>query len=166
MTTRARAFGILATLTPWLLFVAAAAGAEPYAVGDSLAPFTLPDQHGVEQRVDGSLTTLLFSRNMDAGKVVKEALKDVQPGTLQARSTAYVSDISGMPGMVAKLFALPSMRKRPYPMLLDRDGEATARFPDGGGRATLIRCSDLEVTQVLFFDDPAALRSELGLAAD
>lgn len=153
------------TFTPLLLFLlaAATAGAQPYAVGDPLASITLQDQHGVEQRVDGSVEVLLFSRNMDAGKVVREALKDVEPGALKARNAVYVADISGMPGLVAKLFALPSMRRRPYSMLLDRDGETTARFPDGGTSATLIRCNGLEVTQILFFDDPAELRGALGL---
>jgi hypothetical protein len=151
-------------LAPLLLFGATAAGAEPYAVGDRLVSFTLADQYDVEQRVDGAVEVILFSPDMDADKVVKEALKDVEPGALQARNTVYVANIDGMPGLVAKLFALPSMRKRPYSMLLDRDGQATARLPVDGSRATLIRCNDLEVLQVLFFDDPAELRDALGVA--
>ena len=73
----------------------------------------------------------------------------------------YVADISGMPGLVARMFAVPSMRKRPYPMLLDRDGEITARLPDVEGSATLIFCDDLQVTRVLHLTQSSEVRREL-----
>jgi len=62
-----------------------------------------------------------------------------------------------MPRLVAKLFALPSMRRRPYPMLLDRDGQTTARLPDVAGTVTVISLERLKITRVEQLTDSAEL---------
>jgi hypothetical protein len=77
----------------------------------------------------------------------------------------YVADIHRMPGFVARMFALPSMRKRPYPMLLDREGQVTAPLPSEEGRVVLIRLASREIVGIEAFDDAAALRASLGLPA-
>lgn len=139
--------------------------ATPYAVGDRLTGFTLENQHDEAGRVDASTKVVLFSRDMDGGKLIKEALEDVPQEELDDRGAVYVSDISGMPRLVARLFAVPSMRKRPYAMLLDREGEVTARLPDVEGEATLIFLSDLEIDRVEHASSAGAVRDALGMPA-
>ena len=131
-----------------LLFVAGVARAEPLSVGDRLAPSSLEDQHGVTRAVDESTRVILFSRDMEGGKLLKQALSDASEDFLASRGAVYVADISGMPKLIARLFAVPSLRKRPYSMLLDRDGRTTRQLPDLEGRATLIFCHELEILRV------------------
>ncbi|MEZ4290979.1 MAG: pirin family protein [Myxococcota bacterium] len=111
------------------LFASSAAG-DTAGVGEVLSPIALEDQHGVLHQIDDSTRVVLFSRDMDGGRLLKAALAEVPASALTERGAVYVSDISGMPRPVATLFALPGMRRRPYPMLLDRDGEATRVLPD------------------------------------
>lgn len=155
-----------AALLAGTLLAASAVGlapaSEPYAVGDRIAAVTLEDQHGVERAVDESVALVLFARDMDAGDIVKQALAETDGEALAARHAVYVADISAMPGLVARMFALPRMRKRAYPMLLDRDGVATERFPAREGVVTLMRLDDLELEAVEFVADPAALAATLG----
>ena len=125
--------------------------AEAVAVGATLAARTLEDQHGETRSIDRGTRFVLFSRDMDGGDVIEEALSDAPEGFLEARSAVYVADISRMPGLVTRLFALPSMRRRPYPMLLDRTGDATADLPAEKGRATLVRLEALRVAAVTSF---------------
>ena len=75
-----------------------------------------------------------------------------------------MADISRMPSLVAKLFALPAMRKRPYRMLLDRDGTATADFPARAGEVTLLRLHDGTIERVDYAASAAALRAALAPA--
>ncbi len=49
---------------------------------------------------------------------------------------------------MARLFALPMMRKRAYPMLLDRAGSLTAQLPDADGKAMLISLESLRITHI------------------
>src|SRR5262245_10660509 len=86
------------------LLVGGRAFAQPYAVGDAIAPLTLEDQHGKSRTVDDSVKVLLFSRDMDGGDVLKKGLADVEPGYLDGKSAVYVADISRMPGLIAKMF--------------------------------------------------------------
>lgn len=148
-----------------LLFGAGMAGAEPLAVGDRLEAFSLEDQHGVARSVDTTTELIVFSRDMEGGKLLKEAFEDVSGDALGRYATAYVADISGMPKLVAKLFALPSMRRRPYPMLLDREGDSTARLPDVEGQATLIFLENLEIERVEHLGTAEAVRRAVGIGA-
>jgi hypothetical protein len=145
------------------LLAALPAQAEPWAVGERIEPFSLEDQHGTTRRVDATTRVVLFSRDMEGGDVLKRALEPAPEGFLEARGAAYVADVSRMPGLVTRLFALPSMRRRGYPMLLDRDGETTARLPDAEGKATLIFLDDLRIERVLHEARPEALRQALGV---
>jgi hypothetical protein len=144
-----------------LLLMTGLAQADFLAVGSRLEPFSLQDQHAVEQTVDEKTRLILFSRDMEGGKLLKEALSEVEAETLALRGAVYVADISGMPKLVARLFALPSMRKRPYPMLLDRDGSTTASLPDVEGSATLIFLEQLEIVRIEHVETAEDVRESL-----
>jgi len=143
----------------------AAAGPVEYATGSRIEPFTIRDQHDVEHQIDESLQLIVFARDMDAGDIAKEALADADAAALASRHAVYIADISAMPALVARLFALPKMRKRPYPVLLDRDGELTAAFPEREGELTVMRLRELEVVDVEHLDNASAVREALSLDA-
>lgn len=133
----------------------------PLAVGEVLPEFSLEDQFGAEGRVDDSVRVILFSRDMEGGDLLRTGLAEVGEGVLPAARVVYVSDISGMPRLVARMFALPKMRKRPYPMLLDRTGEWTALLPGTPGRATFIHLERLKIRTVEEFDSAEAVRARI-----
>jgi hypothetical protein len=137
---------------------------EPYKEGDRMAGVVLEDQHGTTGTIDGETRRVLFTRDMDAGDVVKAALAENGAVLLESGGTVYIADISGMPGLVRSLFALPKMRKRGYSMLLDVEGDATRRIPGESGSATLIDLDALEITGVRYVSDADELKAALGAA--
>ena len=146
----------------WL--VAATAAAEPYAVGSLLPSMRIPDQHGQLRAVDESIRVILFNRDMDGGDFIKQALEEGGAERLVASRAVYVADISGMPGLVRRLIALPRMRKRPYPMLLDVEGNVTADFPGEEGRATAIFLDRLRVARIDHLEGADAVKAALDSA--
>ncbi|MFP8875694.1 MAG: hypothetical protein VCB99_02025 [Myxococcota bacterium] len=130
-------------------------------MGDNVDGFELEDQFGKTHRVDESTGLILFSRDMDGGELLSAALEDKTAKFLADRQAVYVADISGMPGLVARLFALPKMRKRGYPMLLDREGEVTASLPDQEGSGTLIELDGLQIVHVESLSDADAISARL-----
>ena len=146
-----------------LLAVTARAEAPVLAVGDLVPELSLEDQHGETRSIDDSTRLVLFSRDMEGGDLLKSALADVKEDFLPSRSVVYVSDISGMPRLVARMFAIPSMRRRPYPMLLDRTGEATASLPDVPGRATVLFLEGRRIERIEHAEDVAGIRALLRL---
>ncbi len=150
-----------------LLLVVPAAAQGPTLVPDRLEAFELEDQHGAPGRVGEDVRVLLLSRDMDGGAVVREALESKGENAaayLSGRGAVYVADVSRMPGFVRTLFALPSMRRRPYPMLLDTTGDVTRPLPSEEGRATVLWLDALRPLRIEFVDSPEALLEKLGPA--
>jgi hypothetical protein len=141
-----------------LALLAAVADAEPPAAFPALA---LRDQFGAEQRVDETTRAVVFTRDMDAGDLVKAALSEDGAGQLARAGAVYVSDVSGMPRLVLRMMAKPAMKKRGYPILLDETGEATAALPAEPGKATWFRLDRLRVVETLALDSADAVREAL-----
>ena len=138
----------------WLL----AAGAQQ--PGERLAPWTLLDQFDQAYSLNDDLRVLLVARDMSGAKLVEQALAGKPQGFLESRSTAYMADISAMPGPIARLFAVPAMRDYPYRVLLDRQGRVAPRYP-GARHAVLwldLRAGYLQA-QRTFVDGGALARA-------
>ena len=146
------------------LLVPLAAGADVYSVGSEIEPFSIEDQHGQTHQLDASVEAVLFSRDMKGGDLLKAALAGVSPSFLEQRHAVYLADISGMPGLIARMFDIPRMRKRPYPMLLDRDGSLSERFPDVEGKATVVSLAKLRVTAIQHVTTADDLMRALGIS--
>ncbi len=149
-----------------LLCVAAPTAAAPLAVGARMPNITLADQHGVEGSVRPDTRCIVFSRDMEAAKVVKEGLADDAAALIPGADAIVLSDISGMPGLITKLFALPALRKRPYPILLDRDGKATADIPAVSGKVTVLYLREFTIERIEYVDSADALRAALRQLAE
>jgi len=133
-----------------LVLLAAPARGESYEVGSTLEPLALADQHGELRKVDASRRALLFTRDMGAGDVLKQALASDGPALLEGAAAVYVADVSAMPAFVFRMFALRKLRQRPYPMLLDRDGGTTARLPAQPGKITFLRLDSLRIAELRY----------------
>jgi hypothetical protein len=147
-----------------LVWTATPAEADVVAAGGTLAPITLEDQHGAPGGVDAATRGVLFSRDMDAGAFVKEALANDGAARLAGAGAVYVADVHAMPGPIRSFIAIPRMRERPYRVLLDTEGAATESLPSQKGRVTWLRLEELQVVDVQFLDSAAAVLSVLGAA--
>jgi hypothetical protein len=130
----------------WLL--ASAARAESYAPDSVLPPIELPDQHGEAHALDPSLRAVVFSRDMDAGQVVKDAVAKAGPTLFERNRSVYVVDLAGMSAFVRRWFAMPGLRRKPYRIYVDEDGARTADFPSVAGRPTVLVLESLRVARV------------------
>jgi hypothetical protein len=148
------------------LLLSAAARAEPYAVGSTLEPLEFADQHDQIRTVDALLRALLFTRDMQAGDVLKQALAEDGAAQLERAGAVYVADVSGMPALVLRMFALPKLRQRPYPILLDRDGSQTARLPSQSGKVSLLVLDALRVKEIRYLASPEEIRAALAASGN
>lgn len=136
---------------------ARAGDAAPCRVGDTLEAFELPDANGAPGRVDAGVRLLLFTADMDGGGLVRKALEDPALQDLAVHRAVYVADVSRMPALVTRMFALPSLRKRPYRTLLDRGPGPTQRIPREPGKVTLLTLDALAVRGIAFAASPDAV---------
>ncbi len=154
----------MARLLPALLLTLSLApvqAAGVLAVGDPLPAMTLEDQHGSEHRVGEATRLLLFAPDQDAGEVARDALEGRSAEDLAAAGIAYVADISAMPGLVTRLFALPKMREYSFPVLLGREPGQSAHLPRRPGRVTVLEVQGGALAGVRYAGDAEALGKAL-----
>jgi hypothetical protein len=70
-----------------------------------------------------------------------------------------------MPAVVTRLFAQPSMRRRPYRTLLDTGPGPTTRIPREDGKVTLLALDELTVRSVEFTDTADAVAAAIRASA-
>jgi hypothetical protein len=143
-------FVLCITLAPWVV-------ASPLAVGDTLAPITISDQHGQSATLDENTRVLLFSRDMTANKLAKAAFLSKPAQYLAEAKTMYLIDVSGMPSFVTNNFAIPKMKKYPYRIFLDREASMTANLPSQKAQITVLHLDHLKVQSIEYLRDASAL---------
>lgn len=109
--------------------------ANSFEVNQNIGSFSLPNQFDEKQTVDSNIQTILVSFEKDTGKEVNEFLSSKDKNFLNEHHAVFIADISGMPSIITKLFALPKMRKYKHKVLLIYD-ENDKRFMNKEGKIT------------------------------
>jgi len=137
------------------------AQASALGLGSKVVPFSLADQNGTSHMVDEHVHVIILTRDMAAGDMMKSALGSNGKSLLANHQAVYVTDVSGMPGFVRNLIAVPKLKERPYPMLLDTSGDVSAKLPSKDKHATLIFLDKLQITAVEYLTNPNSLAPAL-----
>ncbi|MFC0709020.1 FAD/FMN-containing dehydrogenase [Azorhizophilus paspali] len=149
--------GIVLALAPlWVLAL---------EVGERLTPWTLLDQHEQAYSLNEETRVLLIARSMDGARLVEAVLKTRPQGYLEARRAVFVADISRMPSLVARLFAVPAMRDYPYRVLLDRDARVASRYPGDPAKVLWLDLEHGRLRAMREFADAGTLVEALEQAA-
>ena len=77
-----------------------------------------------------------------------------------------ITDISRMPSFISNYIAIPLMRKKRYPILLDKEGKITAQFPDRDNTATLIFVESLKIKNIKYLQSVEEIVQLLKLKQD
>jgi len=123
-----------ATTLRWLaLLLCAAAWLRPLdagelKVGDTVPVFSARDQFEKEFTFQAGPRFLLLGFEMGAGKAANLKLAELGSGWLEKNGGVYVLDIHTMPA-IARVFALPKMRKYPHRIILAEAESLLAPFP-------------------------------------
>lgn len=133
--------------------------AEPLAVGQPLPALSFEDQFEEKHQLGPDTRLVIFSSGMAPGKLAHEVMKDYTGEQLAAAGVVSISDISGMPGFVTRMFAMPKFRDYGYPLLLGREEDDTAVFPQQEGKVTILRIEDGRVAEVRFIDQAQELKA-------
>ena len=130
-----------------LLFVATFANA--LSIGDSTPTFDIKDQFEKAHKISPDSKTILVAGDKGTSEILRDYLLTKDKGFLEANKSNYVADISGMPSLIAKWFALPKMKKYPFSILLV-DEEQTKSFTKKEDTITVYTLTDGKVSDIKF----------------
>lgn len=128
------------------IFVVVCFAISSFAVtaGDTLPAFKIENQFEEPAELNAETKWIIFSSDMNAAKMLTEYLNE-NAKNLDLTKTLIISDISKMPGLVSKMFAIPKMKKYNFKLALDKTGEATKSWPRQEGTITVMKVSALKV---------------------
>lgn len=137
--------------------------AAPLVVGAGFPAVNLEDQHGKPLAVPPGARLVLFAADKAASDLATELLAAQPAGTLDRLQAVYLADISAMPALVTRMFALPTLRALPFRVGLAREAAVLADLPRQRGAVSVIRLADGRVERIDFAADGVQLKSAVGL---
>ena len=120
--------------------------------GQELSPVNFEDQHGDTVAFDSNVNWLIFAHHNKGAKMTKEAIDQAGISDFTEYQGLYVADISKMPSLISKMFAIPAMRKYEFNLALDKDGQLTQNWPKQEDTVTLLTLDGLSVVDVQYVD--------------
>ncbi|WP_413578230.1 hypothetical protein ACLVWU_06780 [Bdellovibrio sp. HCB290] len=126
--------------------------------GDALTSFKIENQFEEVAELNHETKLIVFTIDMKAAKLLSEYLNE-NAAKLDLAQTLIISDISKMPGLVSKMFAIPKMKKYAFKLALDKSGEVTKSWPRQEGKVTAIKMSQLKVESIEQIDSKEAIGS-------
>lgn len=139
------------------LFMTAGLLAQPVTVGATLPALSFVDQHGKSSSLTADTRVIVFSADKKASSLANEYFNKQGQAWMDARSLWYLADISGMPKLITKLFAMPKMKKFSFPVALARDDAQVAGLPRETGKVTVLLLEALGVRKVGFAGNASEL---------
>jgi len=137
-----------------------------YASPASMETLRLRDQHDTPIKMSANVRFVIFAHDMPGKDLVKEMLAKAGENYLTEHHVVFVADVSGMPRIIARMFAYPAMRKAPYQILIDEVGSRTGDWERQDSAVTLFRLQEFAVTGYEFIDTPEALNEAINRAAE
>ena len=128
--------------------------AAPLAVGDAVPAIVANDQHGVAFQFTNGIRFLLVVTEMAASKSANQKLAAAGAGFLEQHHAACLMDIHTMPA-IARVFALPKLRKHPHRIVLVDAADALAAFPAQPHRVTVLALTPAGRVGKISYWDPA-----------
>jgi hypothetical protein len=148
---------ILKTMMMLMLLNSIGFASKPFQIGDAIGTFSLANQFDKKQTIDASVRTILVSFQKDTGANVNAFLTQQKADFLSQHHAVFIANISGMPMIITKMFALPKMRNYEHSILLIYD-ENDQRFESQEGKTTVYKL-DKGVIQHIDFITHEALSS-------
>ncbi len=141
-----------------ILFLSIGLFASSFKINEKITHFSLVNQFDEKQTITDEIETLLVSFEKGTSADVNEFLANQKSDFLKEHHAIFIANISGMPMVITKMFALPKMRKYQHNILLIYD-ENDTRFQSKEGKTTLYRLKNGIIHNIEFItkDDLSAV---------
>lgn len=131
------------------------------AQAESLTKAELKNQFEEVTKIDESVEWIIFTADKKVSENVRKVFEELKATDLAKSKGMYVAEISKMPAMISKMFAIPAMRDYPFKVVLDQEGLVTKGWPQKEGHATFIELKNLEITKTQFVSTEAEIKALL-----
>jgi len=122
--------------------------AQTLSVGDKYPSFKIPDQFGNYTKVYHHDKYVIMTFEKDLSGELSSYLEKRKNDYLSSKKTKYVADISAMPSIITKMFALPKMKKYNYKLLLIHDEDQGEQFPRRDEMVSVFKIDNYKIQSI------------------
>lgn len=97
-------------------------------VGKNFQNITLKDQFDKPVSLSDKTKKVIFVFKKASGHTARALLDSKPDDYLLNKDVAFIADISGMPSIIASMFAIPDFQKHKYPVMLIRDEKISQKY--------------------------------------
>ncbi len=132
-------------------------------IGKELGEFNFKDQFEKEHSLTSDVKKVIFAFSKPTGHIMKLYMGIRKPDYLTSRDILFIADISGMPSMISKMFAIPDMKESKYPILLIKEKENAVRFrnEEQKNAVMIISLENKIIKSVKFVTNEIDLKAEI-----
>ena len=127
---------------------------------DKLRVFVLPDQFGTYHTVDRHTQTIIVSFEKDTGKDVNTFLASKDSNYLKKNSAVFIANISKMPAIITRMFAMPKLKKYKHTILLINNDDDD-RFSAKEEKITIYKLENSVVKKIYYITSAKEIDNSL-----
>ncbi|MCO4758663.1 MAG: hypothetical protein KC477_11595 [Oceanospirillaceae bacterium] len=124
---------------------------------ETIRQINLKDQWDIPLPLTTETQWIIYSHHKAGGEWTHNVLTKLNLVPLKQYQLVYVANISAMPGIISRMFALPKMRDYVFRIGLVEDAEHVEGWPKKENRITVMQLQSFNVKQVHYFADEIAL---------
>lgn len=132
-------------------------------IGQALPVLPTQDQHERAWQVTHNTRLLILATNRAASGLVQNLLNTQDKNFLHSRQAVYAADLSRMPGLITRNFAMPALRELSYPVGIVMNGQLLSDWPRHDKAVALLWLNKGTLERIEFAQDDTQLRHALGL---
>ena len=122
-----------------------------FEINQNINSFSLADQFDKIHTVNANVKTIIVSFEKGTGADINEFLNNKPADFLQKNNAVFIANISGMPSIITKLFALPKMKKYKHSILLIYD-ENDTRFLQKEDKSTVYKLENGVIKSIFYIE--------------
>jgi len=122
-----------------------------FDVNTNINSFTLLDQFDKTHLVNNKIRTIVVSFEKDTGADVNKFLSGKTRDFLENHNAVFIANISKMPSLITKWFALPKMKEYKHNVLLIYD-EEDKRFMQKEEKSTVYKLENGVIKSIMYIE--------------
>lgn len=132
-------------------------------IGKKIKPIKLKDQFDKNGTFSQDTKTLIFVFKKATGHTVNEFMKRQKDSFVKDNGLKIIADVSKMPSLIKKFFAIPDLQKSNYPILLIEDEELSKKYQNHQHveEIMIVTLDKLVVKKVTFLSNEKQLKTVL-----
>ncbi len=133
-------------------------------VGKMFQNITLKDQFDKPVSLSDKTKKVIFVFKKATGHTARALLDAKSDDYLLNKNVAFIADISGMPSIIASMFAIPDLKKHKYPVMLIRDEKISAKYRNDKYEdyIAIISLNNFKITKITLVSTEKQLEKVLG----